>query len=119
MTVVKVYFPEEGTIQVHENRVCLCPSEMPIGFYWYGGNRKSQGRIPRWLLQMSEGLAVVENAEEEVPPEASDEEEDNAEVEKHHYHLREHNRRKAPTPIHATDRTRDESSIREEGDVTL
>ena len=56
---------------------------MPIDFYWHKDNRKSQERIPRWLLQMSEGFVGVENAEEEVPTEASDEEEDNAKMEKH------------------------------------
>lgn len=89
VTVIKVYFPEEGAIQVHQNRVCVCPPEMPTGFYWYGGNRKSQGRVPKWLQRMSEGSADVENAEGEVPTEISEEEDDNAEVEEKRYYLRD------------------------------
>ena len=38
MTVVKVYYPEEGPLQIHRTRVCPCPSALPVGFYWYGGN---------------------------------------------------------------------------------
>ena len=38
VTVVKIYFPEKGPIQVHQSRVCPCPFELPAGFYWYGGD---------------------------------------------------------------------------------
>ena len=51
VTVVKQFFPEEGSIQVHQLRVCRCP-QLPIGYYWYGGNRHSAGRTPRWLERM-------------------------------------------------------------------
>ena len=34
VTVVKIYFPEEGQIQVHQSRVCSCPPHLPAGFYW-------------------------------------------------------------------------------------
>ena len=60
VTVVKVYFPSEGTIQVHQMRVCPCPPRLPAGFYWYGGNRSCPGRIPQWLHQILENpLPVV------------------------------------------------------------
>ena len=49
MTAVKVFFPDEPPIQVHQLRVCACPPNLPAGFYWYGGRRKSAGTIPRWL----------------------------------------------------------------------
>ena len=39
MTVVPVYFPEAGTIQVHLTRVCPCTLKLHVGFYWYGGNQ--------------------------------------------------------------------------------
>lgn len=39
-TLVKVYFPEEGPIQVHLSRVCPCPPLLPASFYWYGGNHR-------------------------------------------------------------------------------
>ena len=45
-TVVKV---EEGSIQ---GRVCSCPPRLPAGFYWYGGRRKSPGRLPPWLAKL-------------------------------------------------------------------
>ena len=37
MTVVPIYFPESGKIQIHLSRVCLCPPKWPDGFYWYSG----------------------------------------------------------------------------------
>lgn len=49
ITVVKVHFPEDGVIQVHQSRVCPCPPQLPAGFYWYGGRKKSPGRLPQWL----------------------------------------------------------------------
>ena len=42
ITVVKVYFPEEGGIQIHQSRVCLCPPKLPAGFYWYGVEDKER-----------------------------------------------------------------------------
>ena len=45
-SVVEVYFPEEGPLQVHQRRVCSCPNALPIGFYWYSGTRKSSKRVP-------------------------------------------------------------------------
>jgi len=56
LVVKKQFFPEEGTIQVHQLRACPCP-QLPVGFYWYGGNRLSTGSVPRWverLLQRGE-----------------------------------------------------------------
>ena len=44
ITVVKVYFPEEGTIQVHQSQVCSCPPRLP-------GQRKSLGRLLPWLAK--------------------------------------------------------------------
>jgi len=46
LTIVKVYFPDEGTIQIHQTWVCPCPPQLSVGFYWYGGNWKSQEKIP-------------------------------------------------------------------------
>ncbi len=33
ISVVKVYFPEENAIQVHQMRVCFCPPGFPLGYY--------------------------------------------------------------------------------------
>ena len=51
VTVVKQYFPEEGTIQVHQLRVRPCP-QLPIGYYWYGGKRHSSGKVPEWVNKL-------------------------------------------------------------------
>ena len=34
ITAVKVFFPDEGSIQVHQLRVCQCPSKFSVGSYW-------------------------------------------------------------------------------------
>ncbi len=40
VTVSKVYFAKDDTIQVHQSRVKQCPPQFPHGFYWYGTNRR-------------------------------------------------------------------------------
>ena len=55
VTVVKQFFPEAGTIQVHQLRVCPC-LHLPIGYYWYGRKRHSCGKTPGWVEKLlSEG----------------------------------------------------------------
>ena len=49
VTVVKVYAPQDGQIQVHQNRVSRCPPELPSGFFWYGSRRSGPGRPPKWV----------------------------------------------------------------------
>ena len=49
ITVVKVYKPQDGQINVHQTRVSLCPKEFPAGYYWYGHNSKSTDCIPGWV----------------------------------------------------------------------
>lgn len=49
VTAVKVYFPQEKTIQIHATRVKPCPDGFPSGYYWYGGNRKGPGCPPTWV----------------------------------------------------------------------
>jgi len=52
-TVVKVYFPQDGGIQVHQTRIQHCP-DIPAGFYWYGGKRSGPGRPPKWTSNINE-----------------------------------------------------------------
>ena len=52
VTVSKVYFTEDGQIQVHQSRVKSCPPHFPHGFYWYGGRRRKPGRPPKWVAQV-------------------------------------------------------------------
>jgi hypothetical protein len=47
LTVVKVCSPQDGQIQVHQNRVAPCPPEPPSGFFWYGTRRARPGRPPK------------------------------------------------------------------------
>lgn len=73
VTVVKVYYPEEGPLQVHRTRVCPSPSALPVGFYWYGGNRRSSGGVPRWVDNLledpqRESLDESDGQEPLVPP---------------------------------------------------
>ena len=44
VSVTKVYFPSEKSIQVHQSRVCLCPINYPAEYYWYGGHQQGIGR---------------------------------------------------------------------------
>ena len=53
LTVTKQFFPEEGTIQIHQLRVCPCP-QLPIGFYWYGGTHHSAAGVPRWVEKLTQ-----------------------------------------------------------------
>ena len=50
--VSSVYYPDSSGIKVHMSRVKLSPPNLPAGFYWYGGNKKSLGHIPKWVDEM-------------------------------------------------------------------
>ena len=52
MSVTKVSFPSEKSIQVHQSRVCLCPINYPAGYYWYGGRQQVIGRHPNWIARL-------------------------------------------------------------------
>ena len=52
VTVVPVHFPDGGSIQVHQSRVCSFPPRWPTGFYWYGGNKLSRGGVPKWVEKL-------------------------------------------------------------------
>ena len=49
LTVQKVYFPDDGLIQIHQSRVTRCPLKFPAGYYWYGNKRRGPGRPPKWV----------------------------------------------------------------------
>ena len=66
VTCTKVYYPQDGTIHVHQSRVSCCPAQFPAGFYWYGGKRKGPGRPPKWVERLLEsgrtsGLPLDDN----------------------------------------------------------
>jgi len=58
VTAVKVYYPREDAIQVHQLRVKPCPPGFPAGFYWYGAKRKGPGRPPRWVEDVLAGCEM-------------------------------------------------------------
>ena len=66
---VKVYFPDEGQIRVHQSRVKPCPLSFPAGSYWYK-SRKSQGRVPRWVQRFlsDPGLSQPQSGEVQDSP---------------------------------------------------
>jgi len=52
ISVSKIYQPQSPAICVHQSRVKPCPLNFPAGFYWYGGNNKGLGRVPKWVEQV-------------------------------------------------------------------
>ena len=56
VTVVKVYRPQDGCIQIHQTRVTPCPSAFPAGYSWYGDKRPRPGRPPKWVDRLLQGV---------------------------------------------------------------
>ena len=52
ITAIRIYFPEDGHIKVHQSHVSPCPVGFPAGYYWYGGNKQGPGRTPKWLERL-------------------------------------------------------------------
>ena len=52
VSAMKVYFPDEKTIKVHQNRVQMCPFNFPAGYYWYGKKRASPEQPPKWVERL-------------------------------------------------------------------
>jgi len=53
ITTVKVYFPTDPSIQVHQMRVLKCPPTFPTDFYWYRGK---PGRHPKCVQKQIEEI---------------------------------------------------------------
>ena len=53
VTAVKVYFPQDGQIQVHQQRVTRCPPQLIVGYYWYGPKKHSDGKVPQWIERLT------------------------------------------------------------------
>ncbi len=70
--VVKVYFPEDGEIRIHQSRVKPCPVGFPAGAYLYKG-LVSPGNVPRWVQKHLNDCTVSPDAESfegNLPPAA-------------------------------------------------
>ena len=50
ITAAKVYFPDDGQIQVHQQRVTKCPLELIVGYYRYGPKNVVLARFPTGSL---------------------------------------------------------------------
>ena len=73
VTVVKVYAPQDGQIQVHQSRVVHCPPEIPAGFYWYGNKCSSPGRPPQWVDNPFQGVIAPTAPDPELEPDVEPE----------------------------------------------
>ena len=49
VVAAKVYFPDEGHTQVHQNCTTICPMDFPNGYYWYGKSQSRNKPCPQWL----------------------------------------------------------------------
>jgi len=47
-----VYFPDHGTIQIHQQRIQLCPFQFPAGYYWHDAKSVGPGCPPKWVELM-------------------------------------------------------------------
>jgi len=62
IATVKVFFPTDPFVQVHQSRVIKCPPTFLTDVYWYGGKRSKLGRPPkRMQKQLEEIDAEVEH----------------------------------------------------------
>ena len=58
----KVYFPEEGQLQVHQSRTTPCPPGFHNGLYWYGKRQASLSHYPQWI----DNIDVDDKSSDEV-----------------------------------------------------
>ena len=74
LTAVKVYFPREDAIKVHQTRAKPCPEGFMAGYYWYGSKRKGPGRPPKWVEDVLSDAADRTRSEEsaDVPSEENE-----------------------------------------------
>ena len=63
LTVSKVYFPQDGVIQIHQTRVTPCHLEFPSGSYFYGRKKCSSQDYPQWI----DDLTTRQSTEDEIP----------------------------------------------------
>jgi len=73
--VVPFFGVEFGEIKVHQSRVATCPPAFPAGYYWYGANRHSPGRPPKWTRKLLEKGPELEEDTVEEDPDKSEENE--------------------------------------------
>ena len=64
--LTNLYYPDSKI----KSRVKQCPSNLPAGFYWYGGNKKSLGHTPSWVAELlvDDNVAPEEEAGDRTDP---------------------------------------------------
>ena len=67
LTVTKIYFPDDPSIQIHQSRVQPCPPSLPTGFYWYGSKRSKPGRPPKQVLKHFPNVTTEDARDELIP----------------------------------------------------
>ena len=53
--VSNMYFQQDDILRIHMSRIKPSPP-LPIGSYWYGPQRSSTGKVPRWLTSFEDSL---------------------------------------------------------------
>ena len=53
--VSNMYYPQDDALRIHLSRVKPSPP-LPIGSFWYGAERSSNGRVPRWMTSLERSL---------------------------------------------------------------
>ena len=80
ITAVKVYYPKEGTIQIHMNRVVKCPLRFPPGYCWYGNKRRGPGRPHKWIDKLVKKSTTPEVSDDSDDEQLSDADEENSDA---------------------------------------
>ena len=57
---------------MHLSSVCPCSALLPVGFYWYGGNRRCSGRVPHWVERLLQEGPQDSDSDEESIQDAAD-----------------------------------------------
>ena len=70
VSAVKVYFPREDAVNIHQTRVKPCPDGLLAGYYWYGNKRKGPGRPPKWVEKILSDADKEEDNESLEGPES-------------------------------------------------
>ena len=55
---MKIFFPTDPPIQVHQSRVNRCPPSFPSDFYWYGAKRSKPGRPTKRIQKQLEAIDI-------------------------------------------------------------
>ena len=79
-TAVKVYFPTDAPIQVHQSRINKGPPSFPNDFYWYGKGRSKPGRPTKKIQELLKAIyAEMRQSSHNIVSEEGNDQEDQRE----------------------------------------